>query len=281
MYLEDQSESIPSLVIKNDRDSLKVKKVVPTAKELLGDGRQSSSPRCCRFLLHTINFQRHLEACSSLIGSTFSSKGQSLLPRATEHDEKAMEIDAEIKDETYVAAFISCRLSGLDALSLPISTPGAQMVKYVGKAMENFFDLEDARGVFHKLAILEEEVPATSRDTAGNGVQVALANENHERPKITLPPRVTEELHADENTGKNLKRSFEAPSWPLAHPEASQFSPNTTRIIFEVTSNYAHVKSTYAQRETQKSHEKVLQSAQQILTEAEAQENEQAKDIKS
>ncbi|KAG8367693.1 hypothetical protein BUALT_Bualt16G0099600 [Buddleja alternifolia] len=106
------------------------------------------------------------------------------------------------------------------------------------------------RDLAQYLANLEAKVPATSKDSAGsvnevnpfnlpetnspphssgNGVQVTLENENHERPQISLPPRVTEELHADENTGKKPKRSFEAPSWPLAHPEASQFSPNTIR----------------------------------------------------
>ncbi|KAG8364563.1 hypothetical protein BUALT_Bualt18G0010400 [Buddleja alternifolia] len=173
---------------------------------------------------------------------------------------------------------------------------------------------------FEDLANLEAKVPTTFRDSAGsvnevnpfnlletnssprssgNGVQVTLETENHERPKISLPPRMTEELHADENTGKKIKRSFEAPSWPLAHPEASQFSPNTIRNIligdmkkfvrdtsplesllksfFEDASTYAQVKSAYAKRETQESHEKALQSAQQSLTEAEAQENEQAK----
>ncbi|KAG8369207.1 hypothetical protein BUALT_Bualt15G0127100 [Buddleja alternifolia] len=60
-----------------------------------------------------------------------------------------------------------------------------------------------------------------------------------------------------------------------------QMRITATNGNFKKDQSYAQVKSAYAQRETQESHEKALQFAQQSLNEAEAQENEQAKDIKS
>ncbi|KAG8388070.1 hypothetical protein BUALT_Bualt02G0086900 [Buddleja alternifolia] len=402
MYFEDQSEPIPSLVIRYNKDNLKVKSTILPVYEPAIDGHLTNTRSFAKSTHISVWFEEaakecvHLRSAGGILISNwinFWFKGpvrhkepplhttwkrttrpklyhnpcgdvdRSLLPRTKDHDEpfKTLDIDVELKEETYAAAFISCCLCSFVllhhqtyrihtpvfkvasrmawgehfSLAIPVlasiyrglriissskdlgeSTaifPIHYVYSWIGCYLPTHFysrikTVESSNGeVCRRSLLISRQKFQPSGDSAGsvnevnpfnfpetnspphssgNGVQVALENENHERPKITLPPRVIEELHANENTGKKLKRSFKAPSWPLAHPEAFQFSPNTIR---KVRARYflfgepfdAQVKSAYAQREIQESHEKALQSVQQSLTEVEAQENEQAKDIKS
>ncbi|KAG8369159.1 hypothetical protein BUALT_Bualt15G0122300 [Buddleja alternifolia] len=232
MYLEDQSEPIPSLVIRYDKDSLKVKSTILPVYEPAIDGHLTNTRSLAKSTHISVWSEEAAKGCMDL-RSGASSNSKVILLRSSLHDTKLVDTEFLLPHQ---------HLHSRNTSSPPLVT------KEYADWWAKCWKASLAKST--KLANLEAKVPATSKDSAGSvnevnpfnlpetnspphssgkGVQVTLENENHERPQISLPPRVTEELHADENTGKKPKRSFEAPSWPLAHPEASQFSPNTIR----------------------------------------------------
>ncbi|KAG8384622.1 hypothetical protein BUALT_Bualt04G0137000 [Buddleja alternifolia] len=264
MYLEDQCEPIPSLVIRYDKDSLKVKSTILPVYEPAIDGHLTNTRSLAKSTHISVWSEEAAKGCVDLRSGNTSSPPlvtkeyadwwakcwKASLAKSTKVivkiNLKEKEPASEKSKNTLKQPSSHNQEAALDEM---IPTDGDEIISALSCSNEDYNDQWQLRKR-PKLANLEAKVPATSKDSAGsvnevnpfnlpetnspphssgNGVQVTLENENHERPQISLPPRVTEELHADENTGKKPKRSFEAPSWPLAHPEASQFSPNTIR----------------------------------------------------
>ncbi|KAL0361287.1 UNVERIFIED_CONTAM: Membrane-associated progesterone-binding protein 4, partial [Sesamum radiatum] len=113
--------------------------VVPSSKDLLGDETcKPSVPRSCKYLLLAYH---HLPK---------DSNGVLIFDWIPE----------DIRDETYVAAFLSCWLCnfvlphnkvGKTHFPPKLEPIGAQMVKYAGENMARHFEPTEARDLFHRI----------------------------------------------------------------------------------------------------------------------------------